>query len=390
MGLAIKPIECQGGCLGCYEKEIRESGAAPAFEIDKVLATLKEQMALDCKKDWNVPILHGGEPLMLKLEYLDAIMQTIFEKYGRTSIQTSGAMISPEHIELFKKYKTGVGVSIDGDTEKTNAGRWNAPGFFAGEMTARTLNAMTAMKDAGISVSIICLLRRCNAGTSVLQADLIRFAKRMRDEFGVVSARFNPVIAFDTRTAREEQLDNETLADVFRRLANVAFAEDFDWRPMKDFSASLRGESAACSFCECDPWATDSEMPILGDGSLSVCLKGGGGPDGVPTLRVEKSHARYEMLPQVRQEAGGCKGCFWWPYCSGGCPGAGIDGDWRNKTRFCQAYKETFEYIAGLPLFPANGKKKAAGVGGHGDKEHGDSNDPEWRKRNPWWKGAAK
>ncbi len=241
MGLAIKPIECQGGCLGCYEKEIRESGAAPAFEIDKVLATLKLQMELDDKKNWNVPILHGGEPLLLKIEHLDSIMQTIFDKYGRTSIQTSGAMISPEHIELFKKYKTAVGVSIDGDTAKTNAGRWNAPGFFAGEMTARTLNAIAAMKEAGISVSMICLLRRCNAGSSVLQADLIRFAKRMRDEFGVVSARFNPVIAFNARTAHEEQLDNETLADCFRRLANVAFAEDFDWRPMKDFSASTPG-----------------------------------------------------------------------------------------------------------------------------------------------------
>jgi uncharacterized protein len=390
MGLAVKPIECPGGCLGCYEKSIRESGGAPAFDLEKVLAALEKQMALDPENKWNSPTLHGGEPLALPIEAVDAVLKMIFEKYGRSGIQTSGALITPAHVEIFEKYKTCVGVSIDGDTAATNAGRWNAPGFNAAEMTDRTLYGMRLIKDAGVSLSAIVLLRRCNAGTPALRSDLVRFGMRMKTEFGIESMRFNPLIAFDARTEEREALDNAAIADAFRRLAVKAFAENLQWYPVRDFAATLRGESAECAFGECDPWATDAEIPILGDGSLGTCMKVGGGPDGAATLRVEKSHARYEMLPQVRQEAGGCKGCFWWPYCSGGCPGAGIDGDWRNRTRFCKAYKDTFEYISGLPLFPANGKKKAAGVGGHGDKEHGDSNDPKWRAANPWWKGAKK
>jgi len=347
-------------------------------------------MALDTANNWNVPTLHGGEPLALPIEAIEQLLRAVFEKYGRTGIQTSGAFISPQHIEIFKRYKTFVGVSIDGDSARSNGGRWNAPGFDAAEMTERTLRALAMIRGAGLELSTITVLRKCNAGNSARQAELIRFAHRMSDDFGAKSARFNPVIAFDERTRFEEELDNETLADVFRRLTIETFAKNLEWRPMKDFAAALRGEATECVFNECDPWATEAEMPILGDGSLGVCLKGGGGPEGIATLRVEKSRARYEMLTQVRQEAGGCEGCFWWPYCKGGCPGAGIAGDWRNRTRFCEAYKRMFEFVSGLSLFPA----KAAGcnrpAGSHGDKAHGDSDDPAWRAANPWWKGKHK
>jgi uncharacterized protein len=347
-------------------------------------------MELDSGRTWHVPTLHGGEPLALPIEAIEELLRVVFQKYGSSGVQTSGALILPEHIELFVKYKTSVGVSIDGDTARTNAGRWNAPGFDAGEMTERTLRAMALVRDAGLKLSTITVLRKCNAGNSAKQADLIRFGLRMRDEFKVTGSRFNPLISFDERTAFEEELDPGTLADVFRRLAVETFAKDLDWRPMKDFVASLRGDPSECSLGECDPWATEAEIPILGDGSLGVCFKGGGGPDGIAALRVEKSRARYEALAQVRQDAGGCAGCFWWPYCKGGCPGAGIAGDWRNRTRFCEAYKRTFEFVSGLALFPTPASGCNRPAGGHGDRAHGDSNDPAWREANPWWKGSAK
>jgi len=388
MGLSVKPIECHGGCLGCYEKAVRDAGTAPAFDGKKVLASLNTQMALDANCSWNSPTLHGGEPLTIPLPDMEALLTAIHGKYGRSGIQTSGAMIRAEHIELFKKYKTCVGISIDGDTAETNLGRWNAPGFDAATMTKQTLDAMRKLKEAGISTSTITVLRKYNAGTPPLRQDLVRFGRRMRDEFGVTSARFNPLIAFDERTAREEELDNDTLAKTFRALAIITFAEDLEWRPMKDFIATLQGKPSECVFSECDPWATEAEIPIMGDGSLGVCMKWA---DGVVTLRTEKSRARYEMLPQIRQESGGCKGCFWWPYCKGGCPGAGIDGDWRNRSKFCEAYREMFIFTSSLQIFDADrGAIKGGSCGSHGDKAHGDSDDPAWRKANPWWKGEHK
>lgn len=386
MGLAVKPIECPGGCLGCYEKGIRDRGTAPAFDLEKVMATLREQMALDKENKWNSPTLHGGEPLMLPLDAIDAVLKTIFEKYGKSGIQTSGVLLRPEHIEIFKKYKTNVGISIDGDTAALNAGRWNAPGFEATYRTAETLRSIVWLTEAGLDVSTITLLRKCNAGTAALRDDLMRFALRMRDEFKVSSSRFNALIGFDNRTIVEEQLFNHSLFEAIKKLTIKAIADDtLKWYPMLDFIRTLRGEDAVCFFGECDPWATESEIPILGDGSLGVCLKVGGGGDGIASLRVEKSRARYEMLEQIKQDAGGCRGCFWWMHCKGGCPGAGIEGDWRNRTRFCDAYKQTFEFLSTLPLFHGSCAGKGTVTGSHGDRQHGDSNDPAWRKAHPEW-----
>ena len=394
MGLTVKPIACPGGCLGCYEKDIRQKGLAPDFEITKVLETLSAQMALDKDNSWNSPTLHGGEPLLLPLSDIDAILKMVFEKYGQSGIQTSGVMIRQEHIDLFTKYKTCVGISIDGDTPETNAGRWNAPGFDVAERTQRTLDILSQLKLAKLNVSAITVMRQCNAGTPALRSDLIHFGLRLRDEFGVSSMRFNPVIAFDERTARDEQLDNFSLADAFKKqIIKVVADENLSWYPARDFINILNGKSGVCIFTECDPWSTNSEIPILGDGSLSVCMKGGGGSDGIATLRVEKSMARYEALRQVSQTAGGCRGCFWWKYCKGGCPGAGIDGDWRNRSRFCEALQQTFAFVSGLAVFDntqPDCKGQVDHGDSHGDKPHGDSNDPEWRKANPWWKGAVK
>src|SRR5690606_30332188 len=52
---------------------------------------------------------------------------------------------------------------------------------------------------------------------------------------------------------------------------------------------------------------------------------------------------RYEVLPQIPMEDGGCKGCRYWRNCFGGCPAEGIGGDWRNRTRFCKAYYGLFD-----------------------------------------------
>ena len=57
---------------------------------------------------------HGGEPLILPKQELEKILKFAFDKTGQSSIQTNGTLIDDDHILMFKRYKTGVGISIDG------------------------------------------------------------------------------------------------------------------------------------------------------------------------------------------------------------------------------------------------------------------------------------
>jgi len=84
----------------------------------------------------------------------------------------------------------------------------------------------------------------------------------------------------------------------------------------------------------------------MADGSIGCCLKGGAAFDGIQALAAENyGNERYRMLLQVSQEENGCKDCRYWFMCYGGCPGTGIDNDWRNRAKKCEAWKQLFSHI---------------------------------------------
>lgn len=61
---------------------------------------------------------HGGEPLMMTKTWLTEAMDYALEKLSdykvRFLLQTNATLVTPEWIEIFKKYHVEVGVSIDG------------------------------------------------------------------------------------------------------------------------------------------------------------------------------------------------------------------------------------------------------------------------------------
>lgn len=64
-------------------------------------------------------VLHGGEPLMMPKAKFIALCQEFRSGYTqkaplRISMQTNGALITSEWIEIFQRFKVGVGVSFDG------------------------------------------------------------------------------------------------------------------------------------------------------------------------------------------------------------------------------------------------------------------------------------
>lgn len=402
MALHVKIMDCNGACRSCYERRIRKTQGSQGYDLEAMLATLKreaEHTRPEDRKKYSAPCVHGGEPLMFKPGDLRTILKTMFDLYGRTGIQTNGVLLTDEHLAMFKEFKTGVGVSIDGDTAALNRGRWNDGNFTPSrvqELTDLTLKNMARAKAAGLDVSAIVVLRRYNAAPDRLD-ELVRFLLRL-EKTGIRSLRTNEVIVFEDRF-RDEELTEEELGQAFVRLANRCFEDaGRQWYPYRDIAKMwTEGGDATCVFNACDIWRTGAETAITSDGSIGVCLKGGAALDGIQALAADTGGTeRIRALPAIPQDQGGCQGCEFWGLCGGGCPGSGIDNDWRNRTRFCGAYKTLFQHVRsrlkglmpGIALKdPAERAKRWAcemPTGGghgdshgdeHGDKPHGDHSD---------------
>ena len=403
MSINIKTLICNANCASCYENEIREHHRE-RINFDAIKMTLASIMTKDSR-----PGLHGGEPLLLGIDKCSELFEIILQSRSTTGIQTNGLLIDDKWIDVFLKYKTNVGVSLDGDTEQLNRGR--------GTDVNVVMGAIKKMRDAGISVSVISVLRTHNTGLENIES-FLRFLVLLADEFGIYYVRTNPGIAFTPQTIKTEQLCGVEMGAALCRIAGLCLSDPrFKWQPVRDVVEMMMGFDghSTCTFNGCDVWATSAETPILGDGALGNCMKGGAARDGVPSLRADHvSAARSEALSQTD-----CLGCEFWRFCHGGCPGEAIDNDYRNKTRFCEAYKVLFRFvkqkIEGLmpsvyvgtaqPRInldkttwrkedmqqPVERPKENCSPNGcahgdsHGDRPHGDSNDPAWRAEHPEW-----
>ena len=353
MSLHIKTMACNGWCRSCYEEKIRAVMPEEVYNIEAMEKSLEERFRAS---SWKPSIcIHGGEPLLLKDEDLERLFKKAYELKGCANIQTNLISLSDFHISLFKKYKVSIGVSIDGDTAELNRGRWNAErkgrkltDEEIQKATDGVLRNMKRLKEAGLGLSVILLLRKYNASADKIE-DLIRCLKRFRDEFGVSSFRTNEAIVFEPEWRKEEELTGEELGKVYCRIADEVLSDPkCDWLPCRDIIDLLLGyKDSTCVFGTCDVWKSGSETTIMADGSIGVCLKNGGAIDGMQILEAEtKGLERYDLLKQVPQDELGCKDCKWWFICMGGCPGAGVDNDWRNRTRFCEGWKMLYEYLS--------------------------------------------
>lgn len=124
-GVIIKTVErCNINCTYCYffnmgeESYKRHPIYIPWQNIKAIVQFLKEGVtALNI--DTLAVEFHGGEPLMQKREQFDKMCELITCELSplvklELGLQTNGMLINNEWIELFIKYKVGVGISLDG------------------------------------------------------------------------------------------------------------------------------------------------------------------------------------------------------------------------------------------------------------------------------------
>ena len=364
MVLTVKPIlTCNINCLYCYQHDFHphlgSKGTQTQVKIDWEAIKGSVKQAFE-KKITKYLVFHGGEPTLLPLDKVKEICEIVKGYGGRVGIQTNGYLINDEWIELFKRYRFTIGISIDGPGP-LNAGR----GFFdtsgqrinpaSDKYTEKVMENLRRLRREGLSVGIICVLNRFN-GLNPQRQKLKEWLLELR-EIGIKHGNLNLAFIDDKKLKPLLELKPEEAKECYLDLAEFIFSyPDLDYQPFRQFVNNLLGRGLeSCHMTGCDVEATEGEINIDAQGRIINCTRLI--RDGQPTLRKGGLDGKPEFhrslhLYRLPMHEGGCGGCRYWCVCMGGCPAEGWDfktdrPDWYSKTRTCMAIYALYEYIEG-------------------------------------------
>lgn len=342
MSIELNPVgvKCNMQCPYCYEEPLRDAGN---FSTGYDMELMKAGLA---KENYRFA-LFGGEPLLMPIHDVEEIFRWGLEKFGSNGIQTNGSLITEEHIRIFKQYKVGVGISVDGPDE-LNDSRWMGTLDKTRAATQLSLYAIERLCKENHAPSIIFTLYRGNARGERLR-QLFEWLEHL-DSIGVKHARVHLLEIENPEVRRSMSLtDDETVSALLalRQLEKRLPSLRFDM--FGDMVKLLMGRDAenggtACIWNACDPYTTRAVRGIDGMGNSVNC--GRTNKDGVEWGKAsEEGFERQLALHATPQADGGCQGCKFFFACKGQCPGTAIDGDWRNRTEQCQIWYRLFEIV---------------------------------------------
>jgi uncharacterized protein len=339
VGVEVRPlgVRCNIQCLYCYQQPEREAGNV-AREYD--LGRIREAIEAEGQEF----TLFGGDPLLVPERDLEELWALGLERFGRNGIQTNGALINHRHVEMFRRYKVHVGISIDGPGDLNDA-RWAGTLEKTREATRRTEESIDMLCREGMTPSLIVTLHRLNASAERL-ARLCQWIRKL-DARGVRDMRLHLLeIDHPDVAASLELMPEENLAAMLRLLALEAELSRLRFDGFREMRKLLLGtdEKVTCTWRACDPMTTRAVRGIEGKGQRSNC--GRTNKDGVDFVKsANEGFERYLALYETPQEAGGCRDCRFFLVCKGQCPGTAIDGDWRNRTSHCSVWMGLLETI---------------------------------------------
>jgi uncharacterized protein len=148
---------CNINCSYCYLPQRSDKTVMAAATLR---AAFEKLFASGWASDDLSVIWHAGEPLVASPEFYQHAFQTIEglrpgSVQVRHSMQTNGMLISREWCELFKSWRVGVGVSIDGPRQFNDAHRVTRTGKSTFE---RARAGVRLLREQGVPFHVISVL----------------------------------------------------------------------------------------------------------------------------------------------------------------------------------------------------------------------------------------
>ncbi len=295
-------------------------------------------------------IWHGGEPLLLGLDYFKNIVerQRYYKETGfklTNSIQTNGILIDENWAKFFYDSDFSVGVSIDGLPDLHNKVR-----KFPNHENSyyRVLEGIKCLKSENVKLGGLCVI----TNQSVL------FSKEILENFvnlGIKKIDFLPFVDFDNNDQTTSlSLAPKELYDFLGSAFDYWFKlddPDFEIRIFENIILGLLGEKISlCSFNgNCNQFIS---INANGDvyhcdffvGNNSFCF-GNIMNDSLGFILTGARYIEYqEIVTHLPKMCGHCK---WKKICNGGCTYHRWirNKNFSDKYYFCESRKLLFDHI---------------------------------------------
>jgi uncharacterized protein len=119
MTIELRPlgVVCNLACHYCYQNPQRDAeNQRMTYDLEKMKAA--------AMLGGSPFTLFGGEPLLMRFDDLENLFAWGLKTFGSNTVQSNGILIEGRHIDMFRRNKVSVGISIDGPGELNDA-RWN-------------------------------------------------------------------------------------------------------------------------------------------------------------------------------------------------------------------------------------------------------------------------
>ncbi len=358
MQVIIKPTRaCNGTCVYCAataalhdDMPLREERFGPLFEA--FAPWLREDPNRKLSFIW-----HGGEPLMMGIDFYRKAMQEQERVFGDevprvgNIFQSNLTLLTEEWLPFLKRFVgSGIGTSFDVVE--------GVRGLNSGEPLAeRWLPAVEMCRKAGIGVGVVYVVHR----ESLARAkEIYYFFRNLQPNSGV---RYNPLY----REGRAGEADADDLGitpeEYGRFLVELATLWWEDGRrtsiaPISEWATAWEGRPELLC-CESTGRCHETHLGLGPDGSAFTCGRhsdnkdeslrlGNVFEDPLSTILAHPARTVLaERSPKLRE--GFCRDCSYWSLCHGGCPMMArlYYDDSLRETYFCAARKAVYGYLEG-------------------------------------------
>lgn len=343
----IDPTDkCNSNCPYCYiPAKIRKDGRSmTGEELDFILKKLARYFKN--RRDKQVIIFHASEPLLVKEILFPAIAQ--FSRVFKFGLQTNALLLKKSDVEFLKKYRVGVGISLDASFASLN--NRLRPALGASGNFERAVKAIDWFKGyAGLNV--IATVTKFNV------KNLPKIVEFLHSK-GVPCVLLNP-LRFTLAPSRKLKPDIKLLTKYFIRAVDLAIKLSASSRHkiiIGNFTNVLlaiispRARRLMCDISPCG--AGRCFFTITAKGEMIPCgefisLKNfSGGNIFKDTIRqAMQSEAFRRVRKRIVEDIPECRSCEFRNICGAPCPAELHSlGNMYQPSLFCDFYKTIIKY----------------------------------------------